>query len=129
MGFHRRYLADENIIASALRNDFHAFQTMMTNADDYMFEEGFAHCFWEFFYKEKDAREHIWNLLRSEESNRDKLIQIVCKSWEIVSNYSNNPDQLDAINNYLDLAEEVTKDPDSHLVQIVKILRKRIKEI
>lgn len=125
MGFHRRHISDKSIVSSA-QGEFHSFQQMMTSADDYMMEGNFAGCFWEFFYYEKEAREHIWNILRSEESERERLIPIVCKCWEVVTNTNNKEEQLEGINNYLALAEIVGYESNPHVVELVKILRNKI---
>lgn len=129
MGFHRRHLSDQTILSSA-KNDFFSFQQMMTSADDYMLHGDFASCFWEFFNHEKEARESIWNILRIEnEEERDKLISIVCKSWDVVTNSKNKKEQIDGINNYLDLAEIAGNESNPHIIELINILRNKTKEI
>lgn len=128
MGFHRRHINDQIIVASA-QGEFFSFQQMMTNADDYIMQGDFVGCFWEFFYYEKDAREHIWHILRAEETERERLIPIVCKCWEVVTNANNKEEQLDGINNYLDLAETIGNESNLHIVELVKVLRNKIKDI
>lgn len=129
MGFHSRHIGDSSLLASAKGNGFESFKTYMLKADSYMLEGEITPCFWSLFHDEREVREDVWKVLRNDGEDHDQLIQSVCKGWNMISNENNNPDQLEAINNYLDLMGSLGKNEElkSSMDNISKILKKRIK--
>jgi hypothetical protein len=130
MGFHNRYIGDSSLLASARGNGFESFKTYMLKADSYMLEGEITTCFWNLFHDERESREDVWKILRNEGEDHEQLIQAVCKGWNMTNNQNNHPDQLEAINNYLDLIGSLGKNEEmkKSLENISKILKDRIKD-
>lgn len=128
MGFHNRHIGDDSLLAHA-KGEFESFKTYMLNADSYFLNGEITPCFWNLFHEEREVREDVWKILRSEGDDHDNLIQAVCRGWNMINNENNNPEQFDAINNYLDLMCSIGKNEEMKisLENISKILKRRIK--
>ena len=128
MGFHTRNISDDSLLAHA-KNEFERFVTYMLKADSYNLQGNITTCFWDLFHEEREVREDVWKVLRNEGEDSENLIQAVCKGWNMINNQNNNPEQFDAIDNYLDLIGSLGKTDDIKvsLENIARILKRRIK--
>lgn len=128
MGFFTRHITDSSLVAFA-KGELSSFNTYMVNADAYNLSGEYTSCFWSFYQEEKESRESLWYILRSESEDKDHLIKTVCKIWEISTNDKNSFDQIEGIMNYLELAENIgTGEENTHLKKLIEILKKRIKK-
>jgi hypothetical protein len=125
MGFHRRHINDKSLIITAEVQDFEGFKKYMLNADDYNLEGEHCGNIWDIFYQAKEAREHIWSILRSESENRSKMVEAISKSWGVILYH---PNKLDGLSNYLDIVRDLGKNEEDgfHLNEIVKIIKSKI---
>jgi hypothetical protein len=127
MGFFTRHISDDSLIAFA-KNELDSFDTYMRNAEAYNLTGEYTSCFWSFYQEEKESRESLWYILRNESQDSDHLIKTVCKLWETATNEKNNPEQLDGIMNYFDLAEKIGNEEENiHIKKLIEILRERVK--
>jgi hypothetical protein len=128
MGFFNRHINDASLISFS-KGELNSFDTYMRNADAYNLTGEYTSCFWSFYQEEKEARESLWYILRSESEDRDHLIKTVCKLWETATNENNNLDQMNGILNYLDLAEKIgNTEENTHIKKLIEILRERVKK-
>jgi hypothetical protein len=128
MGFFNRHINDSSLISFA-KGELNSFDSYMGNAEAYTLTGEYAPCFWNFYQEEKEARESLWYILRSESEDTDHLIKTVCKLWETTTNENNNLDQLEGILNYLDLAEKIGGTGENiHIKKLIGILRERVKK-
>ena len=96
----------------------------MMGADDYMFDDDYSSNIWEFFYYEKDARENIWALLRSESPSLDVILESLGRAWEVLNSH---PDKRDSLPNYLEVLKNLGKGDDNLQVKrLVMILENKI---
>lgn len=128
MGFFSRHISDDSLIAFA-KSELKSFDTYMRNADSYNLTGEYTSCFWSFYQEEKESRESLWFILRSESEDKDHLIKTVCKLWETSTNDKNSFDQTESIMNYLDLAENVGNgEENTHIKRLIEVLKKRLKK-
>lgn len=127
MGFNKRYIGDQSLLAFA-RNEFESFNTYMLKADAYFLEGDMTSCFWNMYHEEREIREEIWKILRHEGEGKQNLTNGLMKAWSM-SNSENSDSQVEGIFNYLDLLSASPKDPELNdpMNKICNALKRRIK--
>lgn len=128
MGFFTRYITDDSLVAFA-KGELLSFNTYMINADAYNLSGEYTPCFWNFYNEERESRESLWYILRSESNDKEYLIKTVCKMWEASNNEKIDLDQIDQIMDYLDPVEKIeTAEENIQVRRLIKILKERVKK-